>query len=85
MENASLEVRVRQAIVTMLGVSLDEVKLESDLTEDLNADSLDLVELVMHIEDEFGLEIADEKAASCKTVQDILTLVTELSGDSHGT
>lgn len=81
MENASLEVRVRQAIVTMLGVSLDEVKLESDLTEDLGADSLDLVELVMHLEDEFNVEIDDEKAEPCKTVQDILNLMVELTGE----
>lgn len=85
METTNLEQRVRQSVATMLGFPLDEVKLESDLSEDLQADSLDLVELVMHIEDEFNLEIEDEKAEQCKTVQDILNIVSELSGDKHET
>ena len=61
--------KVKQVIVSGLGVSEDLVKLESSFTEDLGADSLDTVELVMALEEEFGTEIADEDAEKLTTVQ----------------
>ena len=61
--------KVKQVIVSGLGVSEDLVKLESSFAEDLGADSLDTVELVMALEEEFGTEIADEDAEKLTTVQ----------------
>ena len=67
--------RVREIAADKLSVEMDEVKSESSFTEDLNADSLDVVELIMAIEEEFGsddtpLEISDEDAEGIKTVND---------------
>ena len=67
--------RVREIAAEKLSVDIDEVKSESSFTEDLNADSLDVVELIMAIEEEFGsddapLEISDEDAEGIKTVND---------------
>ncbi len=61
--------KVKQVIVSGLGVSEDLIKLESSYTDDLGADSLDTVELVMALEEEFGTEIADEDAEKLTTVQ----------------
>ncbi|MBN1656822.1 MAG: acyl carrier protein [Anaerolineae bacterium] len=60
--------RVRKIIVEQLGVDPDKVTLEARFKEDLEADSLDLVELIMAFEDEFGGEISDEEAQQIKTV-----------------
>jgi acyl carrier protein len=60
--------KIRDIIVEQLGVDEDNVKMESRFKEDLEADSLDLVELIMAFEDEFGGEISDEEAQQIKTV-----------------
>jgi acyl carrier protein len=60
--------KIRDIIVEQLGVDPDNVKVESRFKEDLEADSLDLVELIMAFEDEFGGEISDEEAQQIKTV-----------------
>lgn len=60
--------RVKEIIVEQLGVDPDNVTLEARFNEDLEADSLDLVELIMAFEDEFGGEISDEEAQQIKTV-----------------
>lgn len=60
--------KVKSVIVEQLGVSADEVTREASFTEDLGADSLDTVELVMALEDEFDTEIADEEAEKLTTV-----------------
>jgi acyl carrier protein len=60
--------KVKSVIVEQLGVSEDEVKKEASFTEDLGADSLDTVELVMALEEEFGTEIADEDAEKLTSV-----------------
>ncbi|MFN2289730.1 MAG: acyl carrier protein [Anaerolineae bacterium] len=60
--------RVKAIIVEQLGVDEDEVKMDARFREDLEADSLDLVELIMAFEDEFGGEISDEEAQQIKTV-----------------
>ncbi len=61
--------KVKSVIIDQLGVSEDLINLESSYTEDLGADSLDTVELVMALEEEFGTEIADEEAEKLTTVK----------------
>ncbi len=61
--------KVRSVIVEQLGVSEDEVSMTASFTDDLGADSLDTVELVMALEEEFSTEIADEEAEKLTTVQ----------------
>jgi acyl carrier protein len=66
---ASVEEKVKHIIVEQLGVDEDEVKSEASFVDDLGADSLDVVELVMALEEEFGLEISDEDAEKLRTVK----------------
>jgi len=69
--------RVIEIIVEQLGVSEEEVALEASFIDDLGADSLDLVELIMALEEEFGLEISDEDAEKIQTVQDVINYINE--------
>ena len=69
--------KVKEMVASQLGKSEDEITLESSFIEDLGADSLDLVELIMSMEDEFGLEISDEDAETIITVQDAINFITE--------
>ena len=62
-----------------LGADEDEVKPEASFVDDLNADSLDLVELIMSLEEEFGTEISDEDAEKIRTVQDAVDYIDERS------
>jgi len=71
----NIEEKVRNIIVEQLGVSVDEVVPEASFVDDLGADSLDLVELVMVLEEEFGKEIPDEDAEKIQTVQDAITYI----------
>jgi acyl carrier protein len=66
---ASVEERVKHIIVEQLGVDEEEVKPEAKFVDDLGADSLDVVELVMALEEEFGLEINDEDAEKLVSVK----------------
>ena len=68
----ALEDRVRDLIVDQLGVSPDEVTKEASFIDDLGADSLDTVELIMAFEEEFGIEIPDEDAEKMSTVGDAI-------------
>ena len=67
--------RVTKIIVDRLGVEESEVKLEASFKEDLGADSLDVVELVMELEDEFDMEISDEDAEKIATVGDAVNYI----------
>ena len=74
MEN--VEQRVKKIVAEQLGVNEAEVKTESSFVDDLGADSLDTVELVMALEEEFECEIPDEEAEKITTVQQAITYVT---------
>ncbi|SFL98034.1 acyl carrier protein [Gracilibacillus orientalis] len=67
--------KVKQIVVDRLDVDEDKVTLEASFKDDLEADSLDVVELVMELEDEFDLEIADEDAEKIATVGDAVTYI----------
>ena len=73
----TVERRVIEIIVEQLGVSEEEVTMEASFIEDLGADSLDLVELIMAMEEEFGIEISDEDAEKIQTVQDVVSYINE--------
>ena len=73
----SLEAKLKELIVQQLGVSENEVVPEAKFVDDLGADSLDLVELVMALEDEYGIEIPDEDAEKIVTVGDALKYIKE--------
>ncbi|MDD2218626.1 MAG: acyl carrier protein [Desulfoplanes sp.] len=66
----SVESKVKEIVIEQLGVSADEIKETSSFVEDLGADSLDLTELIMAMEEEFDIEIDDEDAQNIQTVQD---------------
>ena len=76
---ASVEEKVKHIIVEQLGVDEDEVKPEATFVDDLGADSLDVVELVMALEEEFGIEISDEDAEKLSSVQQAVAYI-----ETHG-
>ena len=69
--------RLKKIVVEQLGVEEPEVTPEASFVDDLNADSLDLVELIMSLEEEFGMEITDEEAGNIRTVQDAVDYIDE--------
>ncbi len=71
----SIEKEVIEVIVEQLGVDAAEVTLEKSFVEDLNADSLDLTELIMTFEERFGFEISEEDAEKLKTVKDVVDYI----------
>jgi len=66
---------VKEVVVEQLNVNADEVKLESKFVEDLGADSLDVVELVMALEEKFEIEIPDDEAEKIATVKDVVDYI----------
>jgi acyl carrier protein len=71
----AIEERVRSIISDQLGVDEDKIKPESKFIEDLGADSLDIVELIMAMEEEFEMEIPDEEAEKIRNVNDVISYV----------
>ena len=75
------EARVREIIVNELGVELDKVTDDASFVEDLGADSLDTVELVMAFEEEFGIDIPDEDAEQMRSVRDAIEYLRDKQGE----
>lgn len=69
---------LKEIIIEQLGVEEEKVTLEASFTDDLGADSLDVVELVMALEEKFNVEISDEKADKISTVEDLVKYIKEL-------
>lgn len=74
---AGVSEKIKQIIAEQLGVKLEEIKSESSFIDDLGADSLDTVELVMALEEEFNIEIPDEDAEKMATVGDAIRYIEE--------
>jgi acyl carrier protein len=81
MADKSIEDKVKDIIVEQLGVNTEQVTPNARFIEDLGADSLDTVELVMAFEEEFGAEIPDEQAEKLLTVGDVTHYIKEKQGD----
>ncbi|HSB71708.1 MAG TPA: acyl carrier protein [Candidatus Methylomirabilis sp.] len=79
--SAAVEEKVRKIIIDQLGVDEAEVTSEAKFIDDLGADSLDTVELVMALEEEFGIEIPDEDAEKITTVQHAISYIQEHKKD----
>ncbi|MEX0912622.1 MAG: acyl carrier protein [Gemmatimonadota bacterium] len=77
---ADIEARVKDIIINELGVETEKVTSDASFVEDLGADSLDTVELVMAFEEEFGIEIPDEDAEKMQTVGDAVNYIKEQQG-----
>ena len=77
MAQANVGDRLKKIVVEQLGVDEADVKPEASFVDDLNADSLDLVELIMSLEEEFGMEISDEEAEKIKSVGDAQEYIEE--------
>ncbi len=75
----AIEEKVKQIVVEQLGVDEDQVTEEAAFMDDLGADSLDTVELVMALEEEFDIEISDEDAEKIQTVQDAVAYISDNS------
>jgi acyl carrier protein len=80
MSDKSIEERVKDIIVDQLGVSADQVTSEAKFVEDLGADSLDTVELVMALEEEFDVEVPDDEAEKLQAVKDVVAFITSKKG-----
>lgn len=77
----SLEQEVIDIVVEQLGVDEQDVTPEKSFVEDLNADSLDLTELIMTFEERFGFEISEEEAEKLKTVGDVISYIDQKKGE----
>jgi acyl carrier protein len=80
MSDKSIEERVKDIIVDQLGVNADQVNPEAKFIDDLGADSLDTVELVMAFEEEFEIEVPDEEAEKLQSVGDVISYVQGAKG-----
>jgi acyl carrier protein len=80
---SSVAEKVKSIIVEQLGVEADEVTSEASFTDDLGADSLDIVELVMAFEEEFGIEIPDEDAEKISRVQEAVDYIEQHAGEKN--
>jgi acyl carrier protein len=71
----TLEEKVIQLVMEQLDVTREQCKLEASFIDDLGADSLDLVEMIMEMEEKFGVEIADEELEKIRTIQDVVDFI----------
>ena len=78
MADKTIEQRIKDIIVEQLGVNADQVPPDAKFIEDLGADSLDTVELVMALEEEFGTEIPDDEAEKLQSVGDVIKYIEEV-------
>ena len=78
---SNIEERVKKIIVEQLGVKEEDVKPAASFVDDLGADSLDTVELVMALEEEFDIEISDDEAEQAKTVGDVVNYLVTVVGE----
>jgi acyl carrier protein len=76
----SIEEKVIELIVEQLDVTREECVPEASFIEDLGADSLDLVELIMAMEENFGIEISDEELQKIRTIQDVINFIKKKKG-----
>ncbi len=76
-----MEERIKEIIADQLGIDVNQIKPESKFVEDLGADSLDVVELIMAFEEEFDVEIPDEDAEKIQTVADVINYIKEKKGE----
>ncbi|CDE21519.1 acyl carrier protein [Acidiphilium sp. CAG:727] len=67
--------KVAELLSEQLGISKSEIALDSDVIKDLGADSLDVVQLLMSLEEDFGITVSEEEASNLKTVEDIIKLI----------
>lgn len=67
--------KIKKLLAAQLNISEDKIKSDSNLVEDLGADSLDMVEMLMTLEDQFGVTISDEEALKIKTVADVASFI----------
>jgi acyl carrier protein len=79
-KDMALEERIKEIIADQLGVEQEKIVPEAKFVEDLGADSLDVVELIMAFEEEFGIEIPDEDAEKIQTVGDVINYLKEKVG-----
>uniref|UniRef100_I2PZ75 Acyl carrier protein n=1 Tax=Desulfovibrio sp. U5L TaxID=596152 RepID=I2PZ75_9BACT len=77
----SVAEKVKEIVVDQLGVDAGEVNPEAKFVDDLGADSLDLTELIMAMEEEFGVEISDEDAQQIQKVQDAISFIEKKKGE----
>ncbi len=70
--------KIKKLISDQFGIDEDSIEMETSFKDDLNADSLDIVELVMAIEDEFDLQVADEEVENIQTVGDAVNYINEI-------
>ena len=80
MSDKSIADRIKDIIVEQLGVNADQINPGAKFIEDLGADSLDIVELIMALEEEFGTEIPDEQAEKLQTVGDVAKFIEDTQG-----
>jgi acyl carrier protein len=75
MASPEMEARLKKIVAEQLGVDEDKIVPSASFSDDLNADSLDLVEMIMSLEEEFGVEIPDEEAEKIRTVGDAMSYI----------
>ncbi len=76
-----MEEKIKRIIADQLGIDVNQIKPESKFVDDLGADSLDVVELIMAFEEEFDVEIPDEDAEKIQTVADVINYIKEKKGE----